>query len=140
MAGFYSGIDGSLLVDGVAVGKVKQWDFRSDAEVLVTTTLSSAAPTYCHGRAGHNGSCTLLYYENPDASVDGRPLIGSLTRTGAVPTGQVFRLELVARQRSVVFDALVTSVRLSSLAGRVMEANIDFVVTGLLSEASLGGS
>jgi len=52
MAKFYTGRDGSLLLDGVTQAKVTSWSFSSDLETLETTTLGesrapAAAQRFC---------------------------------------------------------------------------------------------
>ena len=140
MGKIYTGIEGSLFVDGAKVGKVKSWDLAGSAETLPTTTLGDYAPTYRYGRQSYDGSCTLYYYRNEADSIEGKTLFGAVLRTGKIDTAQKHRLKLVAGDRSLEFDALVTSVGLGAEQGDVMSADVSFVVSGPLIEASMGGS
>ena len=140
MGKVYTGIEGSLFVDGAKVGKVKNWDLAGSAETLSTTTLGDYAPTYRYGRQAYSGSCTLYYYRNETGVIEGKTLFGTLLRTGKIDPDQKHRFKLVAGDRSLEFDALVTSVGLGAEQGAVMSADVSFVVSGPLIEASLGGS
>ena len=140
MGKVYTGIEGSLFVDGAKVGKVKSWDLAGSAETLPTTTLGDYAPTYRYGRQSYDGSCTLYYYRNEADSIEGKTLFGTVLRTGKIDPDQKHRFKLVAGDRSLEFDALVTSVGLGAEQGAVMSADVSFVVSGPLIEASLGGS
>ena len=140
MGKVYTGIEGSLFVDGAKVGKVKSWDLAGSAETLSTTTLGDYAPTYRYGRQAYSGSCTLYYYRNETGVIEGKTLFGALLRTGRIDPEQKYRLRLVAADRSVEFDALITSFSISATQGDVISADVSFVVSGPLIEASLGGS
>ena len=140
MGKFYSGIEGSLSVDGVVIGKVREWEFEGSAAALNTTTLGDWAPTYRYGMQGYSGSCSVLYYAVDDGTIEAKPLLGTVIRTGQVPTDQKHRFKLASSDRSVEFDALITSVGIGAEAGSVMRATIAFTVSGPLIEASLGGT
>jgi hypothetical protein len=139
MGKLYSGITGSLSVDGVTIGKVREWSLEGSAEALATTTLGDWAPTYRYGRQQYAGSCVVLYYADENGKVESKPLIGDVLQTGKVPTGLKRRFKLVAGDRSVEFDALVTDVSMAAGAGDVLSADVSFTVSGPLIEASLGG-
>jgi hypothetical protein len=140
MGKVYTGIEGSLFVDGQKVGKVRKWTFDGDAEALETTTLGDYAPTYRYGRQSYAGSCTLYYYRNKTGVIEGKTLFGALLRTGRIDPDQKYRLRLVAADRSVEFDALITSFGIGAEQGDVMSADVSFVVSGPLIEASMGSS
>jgi hypothetical protein len=140
MGKVYTGIEGSLFVDGQKVGKVRKWTFDGDAEALETTTLGDYAPTYRYGRQSYAGRCTLYYYRNKTGVIEGKTLFGALLRTGRIDPDQKYRLRLVAADRSVEFDALITSFGIGAEQGDVMSADVSFVVSGPLIEASMGGS
>lgn len=140
MAKYYNGIEGKLSVDGVAIGRVASWDFSTEIEALDVTTLGDASKVYRTGRQSSSGSCAFFYYAAADGHIEARPLLSSLIRTGRVPTNQTYRLKLASADRSVEFDAVVTSVQTGASAGGVMQASVSFVATGPLLEASLGGN
>ena len=140
MGKIYSGIEGGLVVDGLKVGKVRDWSIAGAIASLETTTLADYMPTYRAGRQEYSGSCKLYYYRNAAGTVEGQALFGAVLRTGHVDPDQKHRFKLVAGDRSLEFDALVTSVGLGAEQGDVMSADVSFVVSGPLIEASLGGS
>lgn len=140
MAKYYSGIEGKLSVDGVAISRVATWNFSSEVEALDRTTLGDSARKYCAGRQMSAGTCTFFYYEASDGKIEARPLLGALIQTGTVPQDKTYRLKLASAGRSVEFDAVITSVETAAAPGSVMQASVAFAVTGPLIEASLGGS
>lgn len=140
MGQFYSGINASLSVDGIKLGKVKSWSFSASSQLLDTTTLGDSVKTQRHGNQSFSGSAELLYYVNESGQLEGKPLIGSLIRTGTVPSDQTYRMKLATAERSVEFNAVVNSVSIGAQAGDVMAASIAFDVNGPLVEASLGGN
>ncbi len=81
MAKFYTGRDGSLLLDGVTQAKVTSWSFSSDLETLETTTLGESQRSYTPGVQGASGSATLLYYRADDGRNDAGALLKKLINT-----------------------------------------------------------
>lgn len=139
MAKFYTGIEGSLSVDGVKIGKVRDWSFSGEADAIETTHLGEYGRQYIAGRQSHSGSCTLFWYANSDGAVEGRPLIGALLRTGHISPTERFTFRLESANVALEFQALVTRVETGVSPGSVMQASIGFVVCGELTEANLGG-
>jgi hypothetical protein len=139
MAKYYNGTDGSLSVDGVVIGKVRNWSFTGSVDALGTTTLADSAATYRSGRQSYSGSCDVLYYADGQGAVVSKPLLSDVLRTGAVAPSQKRRLVLAASARKLEFDAVITNVQIGASAGEVMQASISFVVTGQLVDASMGG-
>ena len=140
MAKFYTGIEGKLSVDGVAISRVASWSLNREVEAIDRTRLDDSARRYCNGRQMSAGTCSFYYYESDDDTLEAKPLLGALIRTGTVPRDQTYRLKLASANRSVEFDAVITSVETSAAPGSVMQANVAFSVTGPLLEASLGGN
>lgn len=140
MAKFYSGIDGSLSVDGTTIGKVRNWSFDGSVEALATTTLGDSAATYRAGRQGYTGNCEVFYYADSAGQLLTAPLLSDVISTGGVSPDQKRRLVLSAGDRRLSFDAVITDVAVAAEAGDVMRAAVSFVVSGPLVEASLGGS
>lgn len=138
MAKFYSGTDGRLSVDGVVVGKVRDWSFSGTKQALETTTLADNAATYCNGRQSYGGSCEVFYYEDANSQLSPKPLLSDVLRTTAATPNQKRRLVLSAGERKLEFDALITDVEIEASAGDVMSASISFVVSGQLIDASIG--
>lgn len=139
MGKFYSGIQGSLSVDGVKVGKVRDWSLTGEVEALEATTLDDFARTDLPGRQRYSGNCTLYWYANDEGNVEGSSLINSLLRIDAVDKNVRPRLTLSSLNLTYELDALVTSIETGAEAGGVMSAAISFLGQGPLIQANPGG-
>jgi hypothetical protein len=139
MAGFYSGIDSALWVDGVKVGKAASWSLTASANLLPTTTLGDYAPTYRLGRQSYAGSCSIYFYEDVLGKVEGQPLLKTLLQTGKVAPDQKHRFKLTTGDRLVEFDAMLSSASLGASAGEVISVDVSFSVCGPLIQSTLGG-
>ncbi len=143
MAKFYTGRDGSLLLDGVTQAKVTSWSFSSDLETLETTTLGESHRSYTPGVQGASGSATLLYYRADDGRNDAGALLKKLinTNTAGITNADtvVFTLRYAHGDinNDIKFTAYVTAASFGSNVGEVASAQINFQVTGALTEASL---
>lgn len=139
MSKFYSGIDGSLSVDGVKLGKARNWQFSTELEALDTTTLGDSQRYYRGGRQQSGGSCVLFWYAKDNGQLDGKPLIGALIQTGTVDPTKKYKLRLGSASMVVEVDALITSASVEAQPGQVMAAQLAFVACGPLTEVNLGG-
>lgn len=139
MGKFYTGIEGSLSVDGVKVGKVRDWRLTGEVEPLDATTLGDYASTYIAGRQRYTGACNLFWYASDDGTLEGRPLVGAIMRTGQVDPNKKHRLRLSSANVAYEFDALITTVETGAQAGDVIQAGIAFSACGPLLEVNLGG-
>jgi hypothetical protein len=140
MSKFYTGTDGSLSVDGTKIGKISGWTFDGAVESLDATTLADSVTTYRAGRQSYSGSCEVLYYTDVFDQLAAAPLLGEVLRTDAVSPNKKSRLDLIAGDRKLSFDALITGVSTGIRVGEVMRASVSFVVCGPLVDASMGGS
>lgn len=140
-ARYFTGIDGALLIGGTQVAKVRNWNLAAVAETLETTTTGDYARTYVFGRQGWSGSCTALYYENSAGALAIQPLLANTIRTTALPssTTQTLKLQLTAA-RAIEATVLITSAAITATSGDVVEVSVDFTVTGLLTEATMGAA
>lgn len=140
-ARYFTGIDGALLVGGTQIAKVRNWTLNASAETLETTTTGDYARTYVFGRQSWNGSCTALYYENSTGALAMQPLLSNTIRTTALPssTTHVLKLQLTAA-RAIEANVLITSASIAATSGDVVEVSVDFTVTGLLTEATMGAA
>jgi hypothetical protein len=139
MTAFVDSTQGNLYVNGSRVGKVRGFSISGEAEPLETTTLDDYVRTYATGRRRYQGSCNLFYYETDQKKVEGSALIGSILKSGNTPSAGKCRLKFEVQNRALEFDAIVTTVETGLSAGGIMMAAINFVVTGQLIDASLGG-
>ena len=138
---YYTGIDGALLIGGTEVAKVRNWSLTATADTIETTTTADYARTYVFGRQGWSGSCSALYYEDSAGALAMQPLLANTIRTTALPstTTQVLKLQLTP-SRAIEATVLINSAAIAATAGDVVEVSIDFVVTGLLTEATMGAA
>lgn len=141
MAKQFTGIDGSLYVDGNKIGKVTSWTFNAAADALDCTTLGEFARRYVYGLQGYEGSCSLLYYEKDGGSIDGGALLDDVIRTNAVSTEPTHTLELRysngAKVHKVSFTCLLNAVNISSTVGEIATAEVTYTVSGPLTTATL---
>ena len=138
---YFSGIDGALLIGGTQIAKVRSWSLSATADTIETTTTADYARTYVFGRQGWSGSCTVLYYENSAGALAMQPLLANTIRTTSLPstTTHVLKLQLTSA-RAIQANVLINSASISASSGEVVEVYVDFVVTGLLTEATMGAS
>ena len=123
MAKYYSGLDGSLSLNGSQVAKVKSWSLAATTDALETTVLSSAARTFTPGLKNATGNCSIFYYD--DAPVG---LLNQLNQgTGTSPT---CRLKLVFGTKYFEFDAVITSANLACSVGEVMQVEVAYQMSG----------
>ena len=122
---YYSGRDGSLWVDGIRMGRVKDWALNATVEALETTDLGSEAKTYTPGLKSATGSCSILYHDD-----DPIPLLSKVINGGAPSDKDIVRLKLGWGEKKIEVDALIAQASLSSTVGAVMTVAISFSVTG----------
>ena len=141
MAKQFTGIDGALFADGTRVAKVANWTFAATAAALGTTTLGDYAATAVYGVQSFTGSCTIYYYEQDGATIEGSALLTDVFRTTATPTEPTHELELRyqngATTHAVKFKCLLNSVAIAASAGEIVTAEVAFQVTGPLQTATL---
>ena len=140
MSVFYSGINGSLSVDGKRLGKVTDWTLNGSAETAEVTKLDDYAPRYRTLRQSYSGDCSVFYYKDDNDSIESAGLIGGVIRTGRIDPDQTYEIELRSSDMALKFDAVLTDVRLGASAGDVMKAEVSFNVNGPLTSVELGGN
>lgn len=138
-ARYFTGTDGALLIAGTQIAKIRDWSLTGTAETIETTTTADTARTYVFGRQSWTGSCTALYYEDSTGALAMQPLLSNIFRTTALPntTTHVLKLQLTAL-RAIQATVLISSADIAASYGNVVEASIQFSVTGLLTEATMG--
>lgn len=138
-ARYFTGIDGALLIDGTQVAKIRSWSLSASVDTIETTTTADYSRSYVFGRQSWSGSCTALYYENSAGALAMQPLLSNTIRTTTLPstTTQTLKLQLTSA-RAVEATVLISSATITATAGEVVEVSIEFVVTGLLTEATMG--
>ena len=143
MAGFYSGKEGELFVDGTKVAKVRSWSFTFNQAVLETVSLEDTDRTIIHGTRSYTGSASVYYYQDVAGGGAGQlsTLISNIIKTGssagdganAESTAMTFKLRIKdgsTAGRFIEFQAIPTSFSITSAVGEVTAADISFEVNG----------
>ena len=143
MAGFYSGKEGQLLIDGTKVAKVRSWSFSMNQAVLETVSLEDTDRTIIHGTRSYTGSASVYYYQDVAGGGAGQlsTLINNIIKTGsgagdgsnAESTAMTFKLRIrdgSPSGRFIEFQAIPRSFGITSTVGEVTAADISFEVNG----------
>ena len=143
MAGFYSGKEGQLFIDGTQVAKVRSWSFSFNQAVLETVSLEDTDRTIIHGIRSYTGSASVYYYQDVAGGGAGQlsTLINNIIKTGssagdgvnAESVAMTFRLKIKdgsTAGRFIEFQAIPTSFSITSAVGEVTAADISFEVNG----------
>tara|TARA_R100001129_G_scaffold63054_2_gene42972 strand:- start:808 stop:1260 length:453 start_codon:yes stop_codon:yes gene_type:complete len=143
MAGFYSGKEGQLFIDGTQVAKVRSWSFSFNQAVLETVSLEDTDRTIIHGTRSYTGSASVYYYQGVAGGGAGQlsTLINNIIKTGssagdgvnAESTAMTFKLRIKdgsTNGRFIDFQAIPTSFSITSAVGEVTAADISFEVNG----------
>ena len=143
MAGFYSGKEGQLFIDGTQVAKVRSWSFSFNQAVLETVSLEDTDRTIIHGTRSYTGSASVYYYQDVAGGGAGQltTLINNIIKTGssagdganAESSAMEFTLRIKDGStdgRGITFQAIPTSFSITSAVGEVTAADISFEVNG----------
>lgn len=149
---YFSGSNGSMLVNGTKAAAVTSWDISSNLGTLDATTLEDTDRVSVPGIRSTSGSCTLFYYQETAGSNQGNTaseLVRKVMKgrtTGSVP-GQAAEAEKVqfrlrvddgsAAQRYVTVDAYITAAQMRMAVGEVLSAQISFEVIGAPLEVAV---
>jgi hypothetical protein len=141
MAKHFTGIDGSLRVDGTQIAKLSEWTFTAETSTLETTSLGDFARQFVPGIQSFSGSATAYYYVTAANTVDGGALLEDVIRTSApntVATHTILLRLSDTTNREVEFKCVVTSVSISCRVGDLVTASIAFTASGALTKATMG--
>ena len=143
MAGFYSGKEGELLINGTKVAKVRSWYFTFNQAVLETVSLEDTDRTIIHGTRSYTGSASVYYYQDVAGGGAGQlsSLIGDIIKVqsasgdgaNAESSSMTFKLRIKdgsTAGRFIEFQAIPTSFSITSSVGEVTAADISFEVNG----------
>ena len=140
MAKYFTGIDGALLVDGNQVARISSWQFTAQTASLETTSLGKYAREYISGLQSFSGSANIYYYTDDNGNLDGQQLLDEVIRTGAPSRNPVHEITLRLQEtppREVTFKVLITAADVQAAVGQVVTAQISFVGSEPLIDASL---
>lgn len=143
MAGFYSGKEGELLINGNKVAKVRSWSFTFNQAVLETVSLEDTDRTIIHGIRSYTGSASVYYYQDVAGGGAGQlsSLISDIIKVqsasgdgaNAESSSMTFKLKIKdgsTAGRFIEFQAIPTSFSITSAVGEVTAADISFEVNG----------
>ena len=143
MAGFYSGKEGQLFIDGTKVAKVRSFSFTFNQAVLETVSLEDTDRTIIHGTRSYTGNASVYYYQDVAGGGAGQlsTLIGNIMKVvsasgdgaNAESTAMTFKLKIndgSTAGRFIEFQAIPTSFSITSSVGEVTAADISFEVNG----------
>ena len=142
--GYYSGADGVMKVGSTTVGRVTTFSFTSSQETLDVTTLGDRDRKLIGGTRSLSGSASIAYYSASGASSgDQRAqyLIGKLIKTSGASNTVTLELGITNHAGvydEIKFDAVITSIAMSSAQGEIFSADISFEAADAPSIMDLG--
>lgn len=140
-ARYFTGIDGALLVNGSRVAKIVSWVLNASVEVVETTVIDAQARTYVFGHQQWSGSCVALYYKKATGTLDTQPLLANTIRTAILSPTTTHTLELqLTTDRVFEATVLINSASIKASNGDRVEVDIEFTVTGLPIDATMGAA
>lgn len=141
MSKYFTGTDGTLSIDGVAVARARSIQIQGSIGTLETTTLADEESTYIQSRRSYTGSCTIYYYEDINGKLDTYLPLQNIFGTATPSKTQTFafkvNLDGQYKNRALEFNAYITSVSMGLSAGEVLSADVAFTVTGPLTTATI---
>jgi len=143
MAGFYSGKEGQLFVNGIQAAKVRSFSFSMNQAVLETVSLGDTDRTIIHGTRSYTGSASIYYYQETAGAGSGQLsiIINDIIKTAneagkgdnADSDALTFKLRIAdgsSAGRFIEFQAIPSSFNITNAVGEVMAADISFEVNG----------
>jgi hypothetical protein len=137
MKNYYAGDKGSIFYQNVALADIREWSIASAQSVVESTTLGDSATRFRYSRPAYSGSLRVLANDTPDGDL--ALLTEELMRTDISPAPAIYTLILVAGQNRIRCKVLFSEIEYGSTPGDATEANLAFVVDGLLDEYSWTG-
>ena len=141
MSKHFTGIDGSLRVDGTQIAKLSEWTFAAETTTLETTSLGDFARQFVPGIQTFTGTATAYYYVSSANAVDGGALYEDVIRISAPNSAATHTILLRlagTTNREVEFKCVVTSVSISCVVGGLVTSSIAFTASGALTKATMG--
>ncbi len=152
MAGFYSGKEGELIIDGEKAARVRSWSFSMNQAVLETVSLEDTDRNIIHGLRSYTGSASIYYYQENAGGGSGKlsTLINKIIKPSETAQGNDgtaveaspvnFRLRIKdgsAGGRFIEFSSIITSVSMTSTVGEVTAADLSFECIGAPTAVNL---
>ena len=141
---YYSGKDGSMSLVAsngaeTVIAKVSNWTFSAQVDTLEVTVLNEHSRRFVPGLRSMTGTATIFYYKDPATGINApASLLSHIIKTGEVnETDDIFKIELGWGERHVTGNIIITSAELACTVGEVMQANIQFQFTNVLTSLAL---
>lgn len=129
---YFSGRDGSLYVGGTQIARVQNWSISNTVDALEVTDLGDGARNYVPGLKSATGSATIFYYLDTPAA-----LLSRVIRTTSTSESDIVSMSLRWGTKRLDFNAVVTQGDVTCNTGEVMQAQINFTVTGDMTTVTL---
>lgn len=141
MGTFYSGREGSLLIGDTTAAKVLNWSLTGQVDLLETTTLADAQPTFAPGLQNYEGEAGLIYYKQDDGTNNAATLLQKVFKTAAPNTSDLVTLTLRfvdgLQNKDLTFNAYITNASMGLSVGEIVKTQIQFRVTGALTTVTI---
>lgn len=130
---YLSGRDGSLFVGATQVARVQNWSISNTVDALEVTDLGDGARSYVPGLKSATGSCTIFYYNDSGAAT----LLQRVAKTTATSESDIVSMSLRWGSKRLDFNAVITQGDVTCNTGEVMQATVNFTVTGDMTTVTL---
>ena len=127
--GYFSGVNGSMLVDGKVAARVTSWTLSSSLDTLSVSSLGDTDSVMTQGLRSTSGTCTVFYHQ--DISGDNTGNVASeLFQRLSKPRFADSEPGQAARSEKVVFKLVIND---GTSAGKYLEveSHITRAATGL---------
>lgn len=150
--GYFSGVNGSMLVDGKVAARVTSWTLSSSMATLSVSSLGDTDSVMTQGLRSTSGTCTVFYHQDISGDNTGNAASElfqrvSKPRFGDSEPGQAARAEkatfkLVVNDGTVsgkylVVEAHITSAATGIAVGAVVQADVSFTCIGAPKEVEI---
>lgn len=120
----YTGKDGKIIFDGDTQVRCKSWTLDASLAMLDTTELSKDTVQNEAGLKSFSGSATIMYHN------DNNRLARMLDNIFTKDTPTKAEVEFQWGDKTIKFNAFVTSASLSMTTGEIMTADVSFTAAG----------
>lgn len=158
MASFFTGVNGSLELEGTKIAAVQSWSFTVNVQTADTSTLGATDTTIIPVKRTTTGSCRILYYQaelgtksSGDSASTFINKIGKARATGEAGADlwqgntdneNFSTLELKlddgsSNGRKIEMRILITSLTVTMSVGEIFAADIQFQNNGAIKGIDL---
>lgn len=120
----YTGVNGKIIFDGDSQVRVKSWTLDASLAMLDTTELGKDSVQNEAGLKSFSGTANIMYHNDNNRLA--RMLDNIFTKSVPVPS----QVEFQWGDKTIKFNAFVTSASLSMATGEIMTADVTFTAAG----------